>query len=213
MIQRILSGLKRHLVQTRSARRRTTDVSLPEVLEARQLLAATAIQAFHRSGQTFITWTEDGAVTGEGYHVYRSNAPITTANIGSAQKLTAKWGALDDQTSVHKFAATAASVPDHFVINDLASPLADNKGLFVFTTPNGSSGTWYYAVTQVTNGTESLTLTAGQNTLATGVSELVATPQPVLTVSTNAGKGILPESHPLSLGASIVRPASQQARP
>ena len=32
---------------------------------------------------------------------------------------------------------------------------------------------------------------------------------PVL--STNAGKGILPESHPLSLGASIVRKASQEA--
>ncbi|MBL8813542.1 MAG: hypothetical protein JNM43_25475 [Planctomycetaceae bacterium] len=189
MIQRILSGLKRRLVHTRSMRRRTSDAALPEILEARQLLAATAIQAFHRSGQTFITWTEDGAVTGEGYHVYRSNAPITTANIGSAQKLTAKWGALDDQTSVHKFAATGASVPTRFVINDLATPLADNKGLFVFTTPDGSSGTWYYAVTQVTNGTESLTLTAGQNTLSTGVTEQVATPQPVLTVSTNAGKG------------------------
>ena len=32
---------------------------------------------------------------------------------------------------------------------------------------------------------------------------------PVL--STNAGKGILPESHPLSLGASIVRKPSQDA--
>ena len=32
---------------------------------------------------------------------------------------------------------------------------------------------------------------------------------PVLT--TNAGKGILPESHPLSLGGSIVRKSSQEA--
>ncbi len=191
MIQSILSGLKRHLVRPRTARQRLADATMPEVLEARQLLAATAIQAFHRSGQTFVTWTEDGAVTGEGYHIYRSNAPITTANIGSAQKLTSKWGALDDQTSVHKFAATGASVPARFVINDLATPLADNKGLFVYTTPNGASGTWFYAVTQVTNGTESFTLTAGQNTLSTGVAEQVATPQPVLTVSTNAGKGLI----------------------
>lgn len=189
MIHRILSALSRSLKCRRASGRRSAGSFIPELLETRQLLAATAIQAFHRSGQTFITWTEDGAVTGEGYHIYRSNAPITTANVANAQKLTSKWGALDDQTSVHKFAATGASVPARFVINDLAAPLADNKGLFVYTTPNGSSGTWYYAVTQVTNGVESLTLTSGQNTLATGIAEQVNTPQPVLTVSTNAGKG------------------------
>ncbi len=162
-----------------------------DALEVRQCPAASAIAAVHRSGQTFITWTEDGAVTGEQYHIYRSNAPITTANIGSAEKLTAKWGAVDDQTSVNARAATAAGTPDHFVISDLAAPLADNKGLFVYTTPDGGSGTCYYAVTQVVNGVETTTLTAGGNSLRTGVVEAVAVPKPVLTYRNASGKGMI----------------------
>ena len=69
-------------------RRRNRAVNRPEQLEERQMLAATALQAFHRSGQTFITWNEDTAVTGEKYNVYRSVSPITAANIGAAEKLT-----------------------------------------------------------------------------------------------------------------------------
>jgi 5-guanidino-2-oxopentanoate decarboxylase len=41
----------------------------------------------------------------------------------------------------------------------------------------------------------------------TDIAEHIAAP----VLSTNAGKGILPESHPLSLGCSIVQEASQQA--
>ncbi len=88
------SSQRRRLVQTGAA--------LCEQLEARQLLAATGLQAFHRSGQTFITWNEDTAVSGEGFHVYRHSSPITSANLSQARKLTSKWGALDDQTSVHR---------------------------------------------------------------------------------------------------------------
>lgn len=169
--------------------RRTRHFSTPEVLECRHLLAATAIQALHRSGQSFITWTEDAAVTGEQYNVYRSNAVITTANLAQAQKLTGKWGPLDDNTSVHQKAAPGTGVPSHFVIQDLGAPLADNKGLFVYSTPDAQSGTWYYAITQVTNGVESLTITAGANSLPAGVSETVALPEPVLTISNASGKG------------------------
>ncbi len=61
--------------------------------------------------------------------------------------------------------------------------------MFVYTTPSGESGTWYYAVTQVTNGVESLTVTSGVNSLASGVSEAVAAPVPVLVYSVNEGKG------------------------
>lgn len=161
------------------------------MLEVRQCPAATAIAAFHRSGQTFITWTENTAVTGEQYHVYRSNVAITTSNLASAQKLTAKWGALSDQTSVNPRAATAAGVPNHLVINDLATPLADNKGLFVYTTPEGQSGTYFYAVTEVVNGVETLTLTSNSNSLRTGVIETVAVPKPVLTVRNATGKGMI----------------------
>ena len=153
------------------------------------MLAATALQAFHRSGQTFITWNEDTAVTGEKYNVYRSASPITTANIGASEKLTSKWGPLDDNTTLHPRRSQDIGIPATFMINDLGTPLSADKGLFVYTTPTGQSGTWYYAVTQLTGNTESMLLTTGLNSLTTGVTELVATPAPVLTVRNVSGKG------------------------
>ena len=153
------------------------------------MLAATALQAFHRSGQTFITWNEDTAVTGEKYNVYRSASPITTASIGSAEKLTSKWGPLDDNTTLHPRRSQGIGIPATFMINDLGTPLSVDQGLFVYTTPTGQSGTWYYAVTQVTGGSESVALTTGSNSLIAGVTELVATPSPVLTVRNATGKG------------------------
>jgi len=47
----------------------------------------------------------------------------------------------------------------------------------------------------------------GTRTALTAIAERIGAP----VLSTNAGKGILPESHPLSLGCSIVQQASQQA--
>jgi len=173
----------------KNRRRTQRPVVAMEVLEERQLLAATSLQAFHRSGQTFITWTEDGSVVKEKYNVYRSTSTITTANISSAEKLTSKWGPLDDNTSVHSRVAPGTGVPANFVIQDLGTPLSGEKGLFVYTTPAAQSGSWYYAVTQVTAGVESLTLTIGANSLSTPVTETVATPSPILTVSNASGKG------------------------
>ncbi len=131
-------------------RRRNRADNRPEQLEQRQMLAATALQAFHRSGQTFITWNEDTAVTDEKYNVYRSISPITTANIGAAEKLTSKWGPLDDDTTLHSRRSPDIGIPATFLINDLGTPLSPDQGMFVYTTPTGQSGTWYYAVTQVT---------------------------------------------------------------
>src|SRR6202042_2891959 len=47
----------------------------------------------------------------------------------------------------------------------------------------------------------------GTRAALTAIAERIGAP----VLSTNAGKGILPESHPLSLGCSIVQQASQQA--
>lgn len=150
------------------------------------MLAASGIQAFHRSGQTFVTWNEDTAVSGEGYNIYRHSSPITTANISQAVKLTTKWGPLDDQTSYHQL--HGVNTPANFVLQNLGAPLGNDQGLFVHTTQSGNSGTWYYAVTQVVNGVETSVLTSGVNTLATGVSEVVASPVPVLVYSASGGK-------------------------
>ena len=168
------------------ARRRNSGLTLLQTLEPRQLLTVSGLQAVHRSGQTFVTWQEDSTVTGELYHVYRSSSPITSQNLASAQRLTSKWGPLDDNTSVHQLAGSHS--PSTFVIQDLGSPLSEDTGLFVYTTPSGQSGSFYYAVTEVVNGVEQVTVSSGSSSLALPLNESVATPQPVLIYSANGGK-------------------------
>jgi pimeloyl-ACP methyl ester carboxylesterase len=182
----LLSKILR-LIQPSRRRRKSRTHGVAEILEDRQLLAASGLQVVHRSGQSFVTWQEDTGVTGEGYHVYRSASPITSSNIGQAQKLTSKWGALDDNTSHHPL--TGVGAPTNFVIQDLGSALSDNTGLFVYTIPAGGAGNWYYAVTEVIGGSENQSLTSGSNSLASPVADTVATPQPVLISTINNGNG------------------------
>jgi len=139
------------------------------------------VTALHRSGQTFLTWNEINARSG--YHVYRSSRAITVGNITSAKKLTSRWGALGSDTS--KNTQGGSNVPANLVIADLAPALADDQGLFVYTTQSGDSSSAYYAVVPVTGGVEDFSnlQTSGR------VSESVATPRDVLTVSVNGGKG------------------------
>ena len=143
-----------------------------------------SLKALHRNGQTFLTWTESGDSS---YHVYRHTAPITASNIQSAEKLTQKWGPLGADTSVNKHAH--GTVPTTYVISDLGQPLSTQQGLFVHTAQNSSNA--FYAVTTVVNGSESLSLSSGENTLAKAVAESVLPTKPVLTLSMNRGKGRL----------------------
>ena len=149
--------------------------------------AVAGLSARHRNGQTFLTWSEvAGSVQ---YHVYRHTSPITSDNLSSATRLTERWGPLDENTTVNIHGTDGA--PSHFVIENLAAPLSDDTGLFVHTTQNGQNGNTYYAVTSVVNGTENISLSAGSNTLASAITEIVSTPRPVLTASVNDGKGRL----------------------
>ena len=145
--------------------------------------AVSGLSLNHRSGQTFITWDEPDPAAS--YHVYRSDQPISTENLETATLLTGRWGPLDADTSRNRYAVT--DVPAYFVIDDLGAPLADNTGLFVHTAQN--NGNAHYAVTSIINGSENKTVVAGQNT--NSVQEFVGTPQPVLTLSVNDGKGRL----------------------
>lgn len=150
-------------------------------------LLVSGLTTQHRSGQTFLVWNEPNDSTR--YHVYRSNQPISTANLSSATQLTGKWGTLSADTSVNNH--RSADAPAYFLIDDLGAPLGHNQGLFVHTTKNGQSGNTYYAVTTVAGGSENRTISNGSNTTSSPVYESVATPRPVLTLSRNGGKGRL----------------------
>jgi pimeloyl-ACP methyl ester carboxylesterase len=137
--------------------------------------------AEHRSGQTFLTWEE--TAPSDEYHVYRSTAPITKSNLGSANRLTDRWGPLASNTTFNRHGGNNA--PLNYVITDLGDPLGDDEGLFVYTSQPGEDGLAYYAVTTVRNGVEDVSSLRASN----AVSESVSTPRDVLTVSVNGGLG------------------------
>ena len=143
--------------------------------------STAADTAFHRSGQTFLTWQENNST--DNYHVYRHDQPITAANVADATRLTDRWGPLDENTSVHPIATDDA--PTRFVIEDLAEPVGDDKGLFVHTTSADNSGDAWYAVTVVNAGVEENQIHASFGPF----SESADTPEPVLVRSENNGKG------------------------
>ena len=145
--------------------------------------SVSGLELIHRSGQTFLTWDEPSSTAS--YHIYRSDAPISEASLDTATRLTERWGPLDSNTSLNGNAVT--DVPAYFVIEDLGAPLSASTGLFVHTSER--AGTAYYAVTAIDNGVEDTRVTTGRNTAA--VEETVASPQPVLTLSVNGGKGRL----------------------
>ena len=164
-----------------------------ERLEPRLLLAG--IQAFHRSGQTFITWQEDAAVAGESYQVYRHTAPITAANLNAATLLTDRWGPLAEGSSAYVNEREWPSpwdpdpVQRNFIVQDDGPELSDTTGLFVWTTHD--SGTFYYAVTTVRAGVEDRNLVAGQDATTVGLAETVAKPAPIRVHTTASGRGFV----------------------
>jgi len=139
----------------------------------------TALTAFHRSGQTFLTWQEVAGVTGESYHLYRSPTPITAATLGAARPLTAQWGALPEGSSIFWSERAHPSGPQllNYVIHDLGTPLTDTTGLFVWTAKE--TGAFYYAVTTVSNGVENRAEFSPANSLSQPVAETPADPAPV----------------------------------
>ncbi|MCU0294290.1 MAG: hypothetical protein MUF10_20275, partial [Thermoanaerobaculaceae bacterium] len=62
-------------------------VACPRLVLGQTVPQPTALQAVHRSGQTFLTWSERVDMTGERYRVYRHSSPITATNLGSARRL------------------------------------------------------------------------------------------------------------------------------
>ena len=140
--------------------------------------------AFHRDGQTFLTWGE--TATTDQYHVYRSSSPITSDTLVQATKVTERWGPLSSDTSVNTTGGSNA--PAFYVIEDDGLQLDANTGLFVYTTQTGDSATAYYAVTTVTGGTEDLSRVL---TFNDAVQESVSTTSDVLTDRQRNGRALL----------------------
>ena len=157
------------------------DSANPAPVPAETIVNSGELTASRRSGQTFLTWQEIG--DSNGYHVYRNDVPINSDTLSSATRITDRWGPLDNNTSRNRFGGPR--VPANFVINDLAAPLNDNTGLFVYTTQPGDTSVAYYAVTSIgSSGNESRLLTTNSP-----LNEFVANPADVLTATVNQGKG------------------------
>ncbi|MGV8039032.1 MAG: hypothetical protein AB2L07_02790 [Thermoanaerobaculaceae bacterium] len=155
----------------------------------------TGLAAVHRSGQTFLTWTERTDLAGERYRVYRHTAPITSANLGAARRLLEVW-----EGSARFFAdrwddngTWRARYLERFVIADSQPPLAEGTGLVVWTLAasdmgGSASGQGYYAVTAVNAAGVENTASFGAGNALGPVAESVADPLPVeASVPNNQG--------------------------
>ncbi|MGA9347952.1 MAG: alpha/beta hydrolase-fold protein, partial [Anaerolineae bacterium] len=148
-----------------------------------------SVAAFHRSGQTFLTWTERTDLSGERYHVYRHTNPITAANLAQATRLTDTWGALGEGSSTFwSELSREPPITRNYVIQDLGTPLSDTTGLFVWTTHE--NGTFYYAVTTTHGGTENTT-DFGVSNMTGPIAETVADPQPVKVWQATSSRGFV----------------------
>src|SRR3989344_8945889 len=142
------------------------------------------LQAFHRNGQTFLTWDEVGnyfpenlnfsqyddirnANLGIRYRIYRFTAPISSSNINQAIRIadvgigTAYNFYLYGKEGSDPWGSRAGQDIPRFVIQEGiggwgSGELSLNTGLYVHTTAE-SSGNFYYAITLVNNSVEDRT--------------------------------------------------------
>jgi prolyl oligopeptidase family protein len=158
----------------------------------------TALKAFYREGQTFITWTELADVKGEKYRVYQSAAKITAVNLKDATLLATlpegtcvngwelkhrrrgRKSPLESRAGVAGFGHRFAIVDNP--TNDPKKMLAVGTGLFVNTTKK--DGAYYYAV--AAEGKPE-----GMAALAKPLDEKVMTPGAVIQWKHANGQGLV----------------------
>ncbi len=149
--------------------------------------APTNAAARHRSGQTFITWTERSELAGERYRIYRHTAPISATNLGAATRL---YELVEGSSAFHanRYNFEGSGVWTSRYAGRLAAtnlaPLPAGAGLLVWTLDpadfaGGSTGAAWYAVTTVTNGVENTSDFSAANACGP-VAEGVADPAPLL---------------------------------
>ncbi len=149
------------------------------LLSDEQPSQVTGLEAFHRSGQTFITWDENNS---DAYHVYRSTSAINADNLHLAAliaQIVPHSGYYHREVEECYDGIGCSPIgQSRFVIDDLGDPLPENTGLYVHTATD--AGTFFYAVTCVSDGMENMEDFSGENSLSTGLVETVQAPEPVL---------------------------------
>ena len=163
------------------------------------ILQPTNVRAFHRSGQTFLTWNERADLSDESYRIYRHTAPITAANLASAMRLYEVWeGSADFHANryANDSGIFAVRYLDRVVVTNGGTQLPAGTGLLVWTLATndfagGTNGTGYYAITTVDSaGTENLSAFGTTNTVGP-VTESVAEPLPVEAAVSVGARGHL----------------------
>ncbi|MCP4117896.1 MAG: prolyl oligopeptidase family serine peptidase [Desulfobacteraceae bacterium] len=137
----------------------------------------SGLDVFHRSGQTFITWQENG-YTGQfydvNYRIYRHTAPIDRHNLDQAQVV----GEVLQGSSHNANRSYRAGERHNYKIIEDEPELADSTGLFVYTP--SQAGDFFYAVTFSEEGHENRRDFSSGNATALAVAENVQTPGAVL---------------------------------
>lgn len=139
------------------------------------------LTAFHRDGQTFLTWDERDDISGEAYRVHRSGTPIDPADLGGST-LLAEVGEGSARIWSERNLGPAGwgwRYLERAVIEDGAEPLPPDRGLLVWTTDaqelgGAASGEAWYAV-EIVDGAG---ITADV-AVSGPVRETIADPRPI----------------------------------
>ena len=140
----------------------------------------TRLHATYKSGQVFLQW-ENNSSQNITYNIYKSRSPILH---GNQLPLCRYLGFAFDSSAYNRQFSLAVDTPEFFRLDSLAAPLTVDSGLFVTTCD--TLGSFYYAITTVTNGMEDTSIIIGENSLQNPISESIAEPQPIYQGRTTA---------------------------
>ncbi len=171
-----------------------------------EIACVTNVQAWHKSGQTFITWTEpEPAITGEeqtaaeykkvvaklaadkrkiGFRVYRHTEPISGKNISGAEIVdrVAQLTCWNPEFNGKYMLDTDTVKLPRYVVKDGEKPVPPGTGIYVHNPKK--AGTAHYAVSMAVDGEENLSgiCSAGP------VEETVGQGEPVLQMIKKPGE-------------------------
>ncbi|KPA10869.1 secreted protein containing Peptidase S9, prolyl oligopeptidase active site region domain protein [Candidatus Magnetomorum sp. HK-1] len=143
---------------------------------------AYGLNVFHRSGQTFITWSEipyEGIFYDMQYRIYRASFPISHKNLSDVSLIAE----VNQQSGYNARRSEVLNGKFNYIIHDDGEELSDDTGLFVYTVQD--EGQFYYAVTSVMEGNENRKDFSQENSLQSPISESIDLPKAVRQRLTN----------------------------